>query len=179
MKLFGNFKIGARLIAGFLVVVALTVTVGLLGIRNLAHVNELSDQMYDRELIALNNIQSANVQLIYVGRGLRSSMLATSLDERDYAIRQTRAAISKMYEYIELTRPSFVTAEGIAQFEALSEPMAAYVQIVEQVLKLREASSEVRSADELSVMLPQLRETGNKADDLLTALVERKVSRAK
>lgn len=179
MKLFGNFKIGARLIAGFLVVVALTVTVGLLGIRNLAHVNELSDQMYDRELIALNNIQSANVQLIYVGRGLRSSMLATSLDERDYAIRQTRAAISKMYEYIELTRPSFVTAEGIAQFEALSEPMAAYVQIVEQVLKLREASSEVRAADELSVMLPQLRETGNKADDLLTALVERKVSRAK
>ncbi len=179
MKMFGNFKIGTRLIAGFLVVVALTVTVGMLGLRNLEQVNELSDQMYEREMIALNNIQSANVQLIYVGRGLRSSMLATSLEERDFAIRQTRDAIKKMYEYIELTRPSFVSAEGIAQFEALSEPMAAYVRTVEQLLKLREASAEVRPADELTVMLPQLRETGNKADDLLTALVERKVSRAK
>ncbi len=179
MNVFGNFKIGTRLIAGFLIVVAMTVTVGTLGIHKLEQVNELSDQMYDRELIALNNIQSANVQLVYVGRGLRSSMLATSLEERDFAIRQTRGAIDKMYEFIELTRPSFVTAEGIAQFEALSEPMAAYVQIVEQVLKLRETSSEVRPADELTVMLPQLRDTGNKADDLLTALVERKVSRAK
>ena len=49
-------KIGARLTLGFLVVVALTVTVGLLGIRNLAHVNDLSDQMYSRDMIALNNI---------------------------------------------------------------------------------------------------------------------------
>lgn len=179
MNVFGNFKIGTRLIAGFLIVVALTVTVGMLGIHKLEQVNELSDQMYDREMIALNNIQSANVQLVYVGRGLRSSMLATSLEERDTAIKLTRDAISKMYEYIELTRPSFVSAEGVAQFEALSEPMAAYVRTVEQVLKLREASSEVRPADELTIMLPQLRETGNKADDLLTALVERKVSRAK
>ncbi|HAQ86803.1 MAG TPA: methyl-accepting chemotaxis protein [Pseudomonas sp.] len=179
MKMFGNFKIGARLIAGFLVVVALTVAVGLLGIRNLAQVNELSDQMYSRDMTALNNIQSANVQLIYIGRGLRSSLLATSLEERDFAIRQTRDAIKKMYEYIEMTRSSFVTPEGIAQFESLSEPMATYVQTVEQALKLREASSEVRPADELTVMLPKLRETGNKADDLLTALVERKVTNAK
>uniref|UniRef100_UPI00398A9513 methyl-accepting chemotaxis protein n=1 Tax=Stutzerimonas frequens TaxID=2968969 RepID=UPI00398A9513 len=172
-------KIGARLTLGFLVVVALTVTVGLLGIRNLEHVNDLSDQMYSREMIALNNIQSANVQLVYVGRGMRSSLLATSLEERDAAIKQTREAISKMYEYIELTRPSFVTPEGKAQLESLSEPMQAYVQMVEQVLKLREASSEVRPADELTVMLPRLRETGSKADDLLTALVERKVANAK
>ena len=179
MNVFGNFKIGTRLIAGFLIVVALTITVGMLGIRNLEHVNELSDQMYDRELISLNNIQSANVQLIYVGRSLRSSLLATSLEERDSSIKRTREAISKMYEYIELTRTSFVTPEGLAQFESLSEPVAAYVQTVEQALKLREASSEVRPADELTVMLPQLRETGNKADDLLTALVERKVANAK
>ncbi len=179
MNVFGNFKIGTRLIAGFLIVVALTITVGMLGIRNLEHVSELSDQMYDREMIALNNIQSANVQLIYVGRGLRSSLLATSLEERDSSIKLTRDAISKMYEHIELTRTSFVTPEGIAQFESLSEPMAAYVRTVEQALKLREASSEVRPADELTVMLPQLRETGNKADDLLTALVERKVANAK
>jgi len=179
MQLFRNMKIGARLTLGFLVVVALTVTVGLLGIRNLAHVNDLSDQMYSREMIALNNIQSANVQLVYVGRGLRSSLLATSLEERDAAIKQTREAVRKMYEYIELTRSSFVTPEGKAQFESLSEPMQAYVQMVEQVLKLREASSEVRPADELTVMLPRLRETGGKADDLLTALVERKVANAK
>ncbi|MCQ4295759.1 methyl-accepting chemotaxis protein [Pseudomonas stutzeri] len=179
MTLFGNFKIGVRLLAGFLVVVALTVTVGLLGIRNLAHVNELSEQMYSRDMTALNNIQSANVQLIYVGRGLRSSLLATSLEERDTAIRLTRDAIKKMYEYIELTRPSFVTPEGKAHFASLSEPMTAYVQMVDQVLKLREASNEVRPSDELTVMLPQLRETGNKADDLLTALVERKVVQAK
>jgi len=179
MQLFRNMKIGARLTLGFLVVVALTVTVGLLGIRNLAHVNDLSDQMYSRDMIALNNIQSANVQLVYVGRGLRSSLLATSLEERDAAIKQTREAVRKMYEYIELTRSSFVTPEGKAQFESLSEPMQAYVQMVEQVLKLREASSEVRPADELTVMLPRLRETGGKADDLLTALVERKVANAK
>ncbi|MDL0439168.1 methyl-accepting chemotaxis protein [Stutzerimonas frequens] len=179
MQFFRNMKIGARLTLGFLVVVALTVTVGLLGIRNLEHVNDLSDQMYSREMIALNNIQSANVQLVYVGRGMRSSLLATSLEERDAAIKQTREAIRKMYEYIELTRPSFVTPEGKAQLESLSEPMQAYVQMVEQVLKLREASGEVRPADELTVMLPRLRETGSKADDLLTALVERKVANAK
>ena len=71
-----NLKIGIRLIAGFTLVVILTAVVGALGIINLSKVNDLSDQMYQREMIGLSYMQTANLNLAYVGRHLRSSLLS-------------------------------------------------------------------------------------------------------
>ena len=50
MQMISNMKIGVRLTLGFLVVVALTAIIGLIGLRNLEQVNGLSDRMYELDV---------------------------------------------------------------------------------------------------------------------------------
>ena len=179
MQFIRNLKIGVRLIAGFTLVVILTVAVGLTGIASLAQVNDLSDRMYEREMIALNNMQNANLQLVYAGRSLRSVLLATSVEERDRAVAQTRQAFATMHENIEKASASFSSPEARAVFAGMSQPMANYESLVNQVIETHLASGRFAESSDISVLLPRMREEGQRLDDLMTELVENKLERAK
>ncbi|TBU92505.1 methyl-accepting chemotaxis protein [Phytopseudomonas dryadis] len=178
MQFVRNMKIGVRLIAGFTLVVILTALVGALGIFNLSKVNALSDRMYEREMMALDRMQNANLDLVYAGRHLRSALLATSLAERETTLAQVGQAIKSMHEHLEQARPSFVTAEARAQLDTLDRELADYEAIVARVVELNKAS-DLAEASEFSALMPQLRENGNAADHTIGSLVEQKKLRAK
>ncbi|TLX54420.1 methyl-accepting chemotaxis protein [Stutzerimonas nosocomialis] len=172
-----NLKIGTRLIAGFSLVVLLTAAVGGLGIFNLARVNALSDQMYTREMSALESIQSSNVNLAYVGRNLRSSLLATTQAERDLAIAQVRQSLAAMHASIERARPSFDTPESRARLAELDARTSRYERAVNDILALSE-TSELLVSNEITPLVTQLQERGLEADAAMNALVEIKRERA-
>ncbi|PTU73345.1 methyl-accepting chemotaxis protein [Pseudomonas mangrovi] len=178
MQMLRNMKIGARLITGFLLVGVLTLVIGVMGVMKLGEVNDLAELMYSRELVSLEQIQSANMQMIYAGRALRSSLLAATVEERDAAVSDTRLAIQRMQELLEAARDSFVTPEGKAQFNSIEQPMLTYIGDLERVLKLRESSDELRSADEISAAMAPMRASGNRFDDLMSDLVHHKKERA-
>ncbi|SDH34436.1 methyl-accepting chemotaxis protein [Pseudomonas flavescens] len=179
MKFIRNMKIGVRLIAGFTLVVILTALVGALGIFNLAKVNQLSDQMYEREMMALDHMQNANLDLVYAGRHLRSVMLATSVQERETTLAQVSKALKSMHENLEKARPSFSTPEARAQLETLDRELAEYEATVAKVLELNKPTDRLAEASESTALLPQLRQDGNAADRTIGSLVDQKKMRAK
>ncbi|MEO4046457.1 methyl-accepting chemotaxis protein [Pseudomonas sp. CAU 1711] len=179
MQFIRNLRIGVRLIAGFTLVVLLTALVGALGILNLAKVSELSDQMYEREMLALDSMQTANLNLVYIGRGLRSVLLATTLQDRDAALAQVQNAIKAMHEAVEKADPSFASAESRADLERLGQLMRDYEQSVQQVIDSHRASGSLAEASAIDSLMPQLRERGSAADKAMTELVEHKKQRAK
>jgi methyl-accepting chemotaxis protein len=179
MQFIRNLNIGVRLIAGFTLVVILTALVGLLGIVNLAKVSELSDQMYSREMTALDHMQNANLNLVYVGRYLRTSLLASTAQERDNAQAQAQAAIKTMHDYVEKASPSFVSEESRAEIARLSQLMTDYEQTVAQVLQQHRDSGDLAQATTITSLMPLLASKGNAADELMTRLVEHKKMRAK
>ena len=178
MQFIRNMKIGVRLIAGFTLVVLLTALVGALGIFNLAKVNELSDQMYDREMRALETMMSANADLIYLGRHLRSNLLATSQQERESTEAQVLEAIKSMHQHIDAARGSFEGEEALAKLATLDTQLAAYEQNVMQMLEANRNETLIQSGA-TSALMPQLRASGSAADDTLSELVAQKKSRAK
>ncbi|PAU66371.1 methyl-accepting chemotaxis protein [Pseudomonas sp. PIC25] len=179
MQFIRNLKIGVRLIAGFTLVVILTLTVGLMGIASLAQVNDLSDSMYNREMLALNDMQNANMQLIYAGRSIRSALLATSVEERDRSMEQVRQAFKNMHGFIDKAAASFSSPEAKAMFEAMKEPMANYERTANEVLNTHAATGALAEASAVTALLPRMREEGQRVDDTMTNLVERKLQRAK
>lgn len=62
--MFSNFKIGVRLIAGFLLVASISLVVGLIGISNASKIDSMADNMYSRELLGLSYIKEANINLV-------------------------------------------------------------------------------------------------------------------
>jgi methyl-accepting chemotaxis protein len=172
-----NLKIGTRLIAGFGLVVLLTALVGALGIFNLARVNNLADQMYEREMAALENIQNANVYLAYVGRSLRSTLLATTPQERREALTQVQQSLSAMHASIDRARPSFDTANSRAQLEVLDARARRYEVAAREILALNE-TRDLMTPDAITPLISQLHERGYEADAAMKALVDLKHARA-
>lgn len=172
-----NLRIGTRLIAGFGLVVLLTALVGALGIINLARVNDLADQMYEREMAALESIQNANVNLAYVGRNLRSTLLATTPQERSEALAQVQRSLSAMHAAIDRARPSFNTPESRAQLEILDARTRRYEVAAREILALSEARA-LMTPNEVTPLVSQLYERGFEADAAMNVLVDLKHARA-
>ncbi|GLK89830.1 methyl-accepting chemotaxis protein [Pseudomonas turukhanskensis] len=178
MNAIRNLKIGIRLIAGFTLVVILTAVVGALGIVNLGKVNELSDQMYEREMGALSAMQTANLNLVYAGRHLRSSLLATNAEERDRTSQQVRDALKTMHEYIDKARGSFTRPESVAQLQTLDKELNAYEQGALNILEVNKASGKFLDTSDVISLLPALRAQSAAADETIATLVEAKKTRA-
>ncbi|WP_252271490.1 methyl-accepting chemotaxis protein [Pseudomonas subflava] len=178
MQFIRNMKIGVRLIAGFTLVVLLTALVGALGIINLARVNDLSDRMYDREMRALENMMSANIDLIYLGRHLRSNLLATSQQERESSAALVQEAIRTMHQNIDAARDSFDSEESVAKLAALESQLAEYEKIALQMLEANQHEP-LAQGGAFSALMPQLRAHGNAADATIGELVAQKKTRAK
>jgi methyl-accepting chemotaxis protein len=178
MQFIRNMKIGVRLIAGFTLVVVLTIAVGLVGIRNLSQVNDLSNDMYQRDLVGLNTIQNANYALIVAGRSLRTSLLAPTFEERDAAAQASRKALTDTAALIEQARASFITAEGRAVIGKLDEPLQRYANTLEQILSTHLASGQVAERSAVTELMPALAQNGKVVDDLLSQVVEYRRGRA-
>ena len=178
MQLISNMKIGVRLTLGFLVVVALTAIIGLIGLRNLEQVNGLSDRMYELDVAGLSTLQQANIQLLMANRAVRQSLLSTTAQERDQSAATARAAMEKTRELLIKAREHFITKEGRAQVENIDAPLQAYIAIANQLLVVHQQSGDLQSASEALALMPQNVSAANVVDQLLGEASAAKQARA-
>ncbi|MBK8338217.1 MAG: MCP four helix bundle domain-containing protein [Sterolibacteriaceae bacterium] len=168
-----NLRIGSRLIAGFLIVAAMAVIVGLVGINGQASINEGSQALYEKELLGLSNIKEANINLIYAGRAIRNIILAPSQEARDKAKANFDESIAKLRKEYEEAKPRYYSEKGkeaIRQFDAIWDE---YVKVANKAVALA-MKQPIGAPGEATAYLfgDEFRTTVNKADDQLTALTK-------
>ncbi|MFN3768328.1 MAG: methyl-accepting chemotaxis protein [Ectopseudomonas guguanensis] len=178
MQFIRNLKIGVRLIAGFTLVVILTVAIGVLGIRNLGEVSHLSDRMYENDMLGLNALQEANTQLIVAGRSFRNVLLASDEAARDAAANRAFKALGDTKALVERSKATFLTAEGKAFADRLDQPLNDYAVLLEQLLRSYLASGSLASETSVSAQMPELARRGDTIDNLLSEVVLHKRDRA-
>ena len=178
MQMISNMKIGVRLTLGFLLVVALTAIIGFLGIRNLNQVNDLSDRMYDMDVVGLSTLQEANIQLLMANRAVRRSMMANTIEDRDESAAVARAAMEKTRELLNRSREFFLTREGKAQIEAIEAPLQEYITAANLMLNTHRQSGELQTMSAAMELMPRNTAAANEVDRLLGIASEAKQARA-
>ena len=134
--------------------------------------------MYSREMAALETMMNANMDLIYMGRHLRSNLLSSSQQERDATAAQVHEAMKNLHENLDKARGSFESEQSLAKLAALDTQLAEYEKIVLQMLEANKNAALAQST-EATALMPQLRAQGNAADATISELVVQKKSRAK
>ena len=178
MQWISNMKIGVRLTLGFIVVVALTAIIGLIGIRNLDRVDQLSDRMYDMDIQGLSTLQEANIQLISAGRSMRQSLLATSIEQRDQAAGDARKALDNTRELVLKAKDYHLTAEGKSSLDKVATLLNDYVNAATLLLATHRQSGELQATSPTLDMLPRAVAAGDEVDQLLGLASQRKQARA-
>ena len=174
MDWFRNLKIGQKLIGGFLIVAAIGAVIGLQGIWKASEMNDMAATMYQNETMGLSYVAEANTQVIAAGRAIRGAILAYSTEIRDRHLQELEERLRIAYRELDAAERTFVRPGGKAllnEARAAVRAFEAETQQIKSVLQT-EALMDTRVASER--LFTQLRPLANKADDLLTQLVERK-----
>jgi methyl-accepting chemotaxis protein len=176
--MFANFKIGTRLIVGFILVALISAVVGLIGAHNSSRMNDLADDMYNKELLGLSYIKEANINLIYIGRARSNFLLASSEEERARHLASIQKSSTTAKEYIAKAKPLFVSERAKEIFGAFEKRWEDYQRDMQQAITMASAKKLAAKDEELSASLGKVREHANALDEMLTELTAQKEKRA-
>ncbi|BCS54836.1 methyl-accepting chemotaxis protein [Geobacter sp. SVR] len=170
MEFFRNFTISKKLTISFLILAAITATVGFVGITNMSRISDLADQMYQKELMGLSYIKEANIDLLYVARAEKNIVLATTKADREKFLKLHAEGIKLLQENIDKAKPLFHSEKGKAALAKLEKALDEYRPVTQKVVEtaLSEELSKSKASIELSMGLA--REKIGVADDLMTEL---------
>ena len=177
--MFSNIKIGTRLIAGFILVATISIVVGMVGISNASKINDLNDNMYERDLLGLSHIKEANINLIYIGRARSNFLLATTQEERQAHLASIKKASLALESYMEKAKPLFVSAKAQEIFALYAKLSVEYEKDMQNALNLADDEKLLERSEVLTKALVSAREKGNQIDDILTNLTKIKEEGAK
>ncbi len=105
MGWFLNLKVGRKLTLAFLIVASISAVIGAIGIRNMAIIKSLADDMYQKELLGVLHAQDANLDLISVARAEKNIILAASEEQRTKFLSDYEKYLKQLDDDIEKTRP--------------------------------------------------------------------------
>ena len=179
MKKFYDLKIGTKLITAFVIVSAITAVVGILGIKNMATINDMADVMYERELVGLSHIKEANVNLIYMAREEKNLIMSPTEEMRRRFLDRHGRAKKDFIENMDKAKPLFRSEKAKELFGRFAKAWEEYDSISKKVIDaaLEEKLTEARQSAELSMGVG--REKLTVIDDLLTELSRMKEENAK
>ncbi|MFM2065339.1 MAG: hypothetical protein RLZZ584_248 [Pseudomonadota bacterium] len=174
-----NLKLSTTLIGGFVIVALFSLVVGLVGIRNMGAIDQMAEDLYERELMGLSHVKEANINLIYIGRDWRNALLASSVDERAKARMQAAEHVKAVRDHMDKARGMFVTEQGKAALKKVDDAFPQYVATLERVLALADKSSTVAKSDEMTAQIAALGVAASQVDDHMGELTVSKEQLAK
>ena len=168
--MFSHIKIGVRLIAGFVLVAAISIVVGFIGISNASKINDLADAMYEKELIGLSRIKEANINLVYIGRARGNYLLAASQEERQTHLDSIQKYLGTFKDQVEQAKPLFTSARAKEIFVTFAKYSDEYEREMQAALSLAAQEKLVEQGDALVKALASVRNKASQLDDLITEL---------
>ncbi|MEG1767225.1 MAG: methyl-accepting chemotaxis protein [Comamonas sp.] len=178
MKAFSQWAVGTKLLAGFMAIAAIAALIGLEGILKAGQINALATTMYARETVSLRQAAEANIQLLSATRALRSAILAFSSEDRDAHLKEMETRLSNTQAEIQKAGKAFATAEGKELLDATRSAVQAYTQASAQTVALLRAEPLNETRGSTQHLFTVVRPLANKADELMSQLVERRMAAA-
>jgi methyl-accepting chemotaxis protein len=177
--MFSNFKIGVRLIVGFMLVAAISAVVGYIGISNTSQINTMADRLYDRELLGLSYVKEANINLIYIGRARSNYLLASTPEERDRHAANISASSARVKDYLEKARPLFITERAQELFKSFNSVWEEYQHDLQRAMAIAATKKLYERDEALMQSLEAVRVKADALDSTLTELTKLKEELAK
>lgn len=177
--MFSHMKVGARLILSFATLSLIGAIVASIGIYNMSRMNEHAERMYQNELRGVSLIKEANIDLIYVGRALRSVLLAPTEDDRKKYVDNVNKYIKLMHDNLDNAKPLFYSEKGKRLFSELDGMLREYELMTKELIKKASSDALQQNRESLDYLFKTVTPRANVVDDKLNELSDLKDDGAK
>ncbi|WP_151633521.1 methyl-accepting chemotaxis protein [Noviherbaspirillum aerium] len=176
--MFTSMKVGTRLLLGFITLTLIGAIVAGIGIYNMGQLNDKADDLYRTELLGLSYVKEANVEVMDIGRGLRSAMLSSTPEERARFAAAVQKNITELKDNLDLARPLFTSPNGKRLFTELEGELKAYVPLVEEALKKINAEALLENRVAVEYLFKTVSPIANAVDVKMSEVARNKETRA-
>jgi methyl-accepting chemotaxis protein len=172
-------RIGPRLTAAFMLLVAIAAVIGVVGLLAANRIDNRADEMYSNELLGLSYIKEANIALVAISRERSNYLLATSQGERDQQLDGMKKGSAEVEHYVEKAKPLFVTDRARELFAAFDRTWEEYQSEMQRTMAMA-AKQDLQHRDEALIQsLNLIREKSDAMDLMMDELTKQKEGRAK
>ncbi|MEO5363907.1 MAG: methyl-accepting chemotaxis protein [Magnetococcus sp. DMHC-8] len=179
MQWIKDLKIEFKLLLAFLLVSAMMLMVGWVGIVNMGALDDADTNLYELEALGLSTIKEANIQLILMTRAERGVLLAPSQEEKEKQISRTAAYFAEMQKQLAAARPRFVSEQGKAMLAKVDAAVAEWKPIHDEMMRQAKSEASPPVRDTVTLAFGKGMEKVKVIDALLEELAAQKEARAK
>ncbi|MCM0081847.1 methyl-accepting chemotaxis protein [Geomonas sp. Red32] len=179
MRWVSDLKVGTKLVLAFMVVSAITVVVGTIGIKDMGAINDNASDMYRKELLGTSYILNANIDLLYILRAEKNFMLATTQELRERYQAASKKSQEDYHDKLEKAKPLFYTDKGKETVRKLEAANEEWLKLHDQVMNLAAREPLHQSNEAVALSFGAARDKLKVVDDLLTELSAMKEANAK
>jgi methyl-accepting chemotaxis protein len=134
--MFATMTVRTRLQGGFMIVALLGALVAAIGIFNMAKMNDQAERAYKVDLLGISALKQANINMVYMGREVRSMMLAPDDATRTKFDGTAEQAHQDLIRQLGVARPLFHTEAGKAMFADADRQFVLFEAKFQQLVKL-------------------------------------------
>ena len=171
-------KLRTKLLVGFIAVACFSLIIGILGIRNLHQASELTDQLYQREVMGLSYVKEANIDLIYAARAEKNFLLASTPEERTRFRDQWSSSLGLLKDNMHKAEPLVRSEQGKAKLVEVKSDYEAWLPLTTQVIETGMKEDLKKSSVATAISMGTARQKIDTLDDAMTALTKLKEKNA-
>jgi methyl-accepting chemotaxis protein len=176
--MFNQMKVGTRLIAGFLILSLLGAIVAAIGIFNMSRINQGINDLYQKELLGISYVKEANINLIYIARGMRNVLLAASDKDRQNALAAVDTARTQLKSNLDKARPLFYLEKGKQMFSEVDAGVRDYEALLAEATKRALADPLQENRASVAYLFGTVAPVANAVDNRMTDLTRLKEQNA-
>src|SRR6267378_3290560 len=136
-----HLSVGAKLLGGFEIVVLMAIVLGVVGMSSLAAMNELAVQLYNRDLVGLQDIAQARAAFDGYRLASAQSLAAPSPAERSLQLSRQAAAEAAFVQALGAIQSAADSADSGTLSGQLASTWSQYKSLNDQVTALANAGN--------------------------------------
>lgn len=179
MRRFYDLGIGTKLLTAFAILCAITALVGVMGIKNMATMDKMAEEMYTKELLGLSYIKEANVDLVSIGRAQKNLLLATTDAQREKCRSEFEDYKQKLLDNVKMATPLIHTDRGKQLLTQFDDRWKEYVAVNDRVVELGLQDDLQKKRDSVTLAFGAGRDAANAIDSIMDELSKAKETLAK
>ena len=174
MRWFYDLKIGTKLIVAFIVMAAMTATVGYLGVANIGRINDMLKTLYTKETVGISYAKQANVNLIYFARAQKNFLLAATPDGRNRYLQAMNKYESSMKDDLSHVKPLLHSEAAKETFSQVDAAWEDFKQVNNRIVDLAQKEDLPKDRPSIALSKKEGRQKINLVDTLMAKLAGEK-----
>jgi methyl-accepting chemotaxis protein/methyl-accepting chemotaxis protein-1 (serine sensor receptor) len=176
MEFFRKARISSRMLVLAVLSGLLTLAVGIVGLTQSSRINNMLNDMYAENLVPVADIANANMQAIYHHRAMLTYVAQSDREVMKRVAADAENNLVKMKALLDKYRKTQMTPEETSLLAKLDEAWPPYLAAASKAVKI---SLDGDDASAMKLMLNDVQPLFQKADDLLSDLVDLNVALGK